>query len=248
VFVSLVGLTVATFWSPLTRAEEGERSPAKPADEANVTPETVESTVAQGFPLARYAALWQRSLFHASVPTKVADAAFARDYSLAGVFEMDGSVTAALLHKRDGSVVDVSDDSTTGMRLITVEASSDPSKSRVQVEMDGQRAWINAIQSASPTTTHRSSSSPTKPDGGEMTGWQNSSAQGADPRSSPGFESAPPPPQAPVPVPIVLPMHGEKKVPSHGAQVDDALPLPPSPLDVDFPAAAADASGVDIEN
>ncbi len=141
VLTGFAGIILALGWSV-----------SAPADDSEAGTEASESASERSYSLDRYASLWEKSLFFSAAPVALADPAFARDYTLAGVFEMSGAITAALVNKRDQSVLNVSDSRDGqgggGMRLIAVESAGDPSQARVQVEKSGQRAWIAVAPSA----------------------------------------------------------------------------------------------------
>ena len=216
----LAGATLALGWAAL--------APAQGTNEgAGATESGGELAEQRSYSVDRYASLWEKSLFFSAAPVAVADAAFARDYSLAGVFEMNGVTTAALVNKRDQAVVNVSDSGDAqgsgGMRLIAVESAGDPSQARVQVEKAGQRAWIAVAPSAAlagaGTNASPASTLPI-----------NRSAATAPPAASglPISLENFPKPVAPQIAPNSVAAPGEPEFSSEG---DQPPPLPPSPLD-----------------
>jgi len=218
VFAGLAGVGLALNWTGSATAEDSKEG-------TDATIEGPESVSERGYPLDRYASLWEKSLFFSAVPAAVPDAAFARDYSLAGVFEMNGATTAALVSKRDQSVVNISDSADTagagGMRLIAVESAGNPTQARVQVEKEGQRAWIPVAPSAAPA------GAATRPTAAMSI---NRNA-GTESRVAPGLPESLenfPVPVAPrlAPNPAVDP--AKSGLSSEGAPPP---PMPPSPLD-----------------
>ena len=229
------------------RAEEGagERASEAPSgaegEASRVKPEENSRHL-----LTRYESLWQRSLFHAPVQATVADPAFAREYSLAGIFEMDGSTTAALVRKRDGVVVNVSDgdgagEGVDGLKLISVETSGGTKGTKVQLEKNGVRAWIAATPVAA-TAPRNSAAVPTasstrnfSADMGEFSNRENFSgtlngvSSSESPRQNDGASVATPP---------TVPIERAPEIPIPPApSVKQPEPVPPSPLDA---AMAAD--------
>ena len=136
---------------------------------------------------------------------------------------MNGATTAALVNKRDQSVVSISDDGSGagGMRLIAVESVGDPTQARVQVEKAGQRAWIAVAPSAAMANS-QASPRPTAP-----IDPNTSPAQVAIPELPMSLENFPKPvaPQI-APGPSAAPM--KRDVSGESAPQP---PMPPSPLD-----------------
>ena len=157
--VGLLGIAVTGFCN----AQEVATGVQEAIDRVNLSQEMI-------YPLARYESLWQQSLFHAPRKAVIGDPAFSREFSLAGIFEMDGKTTAALVRNRDGAVVNVSDRSSEGeseaaggMRLISVETAASADGTRALVEKSGQQAWIKMAVTlnqnpGAATSTSRSSS------------------------------------------------------------------------------------------
>jgi len=182
-----------------------------------------EPAAERSYSLDRYASLWEKSLFFSTAPAVVADAAFARNYTLAGVFEMNGATTAALVNKRDQSVVSISDQSSEGgMRLLAVESAGDPAQARVQVEKAGQRAWIAVAPSAT-TASSQASPRPGMPIDRKLV-----PAQEAVPESSMSLENFPKPV-----APQIAPKSAKDPVKPEFSRegAPPPPPMPPSPLD-----------------
>jgi hypothetical protein len=202
----------------------------------------------QRFPLARYESLWQRSLFHVPVQATVADPTFAREYSLAGIFEMDGRTTAALVRKRDGTVVNVSDgddagDRADGLKLIAVETAAGTAGTKVQVEKGGMRAWIVAtpVQASAATSRGNSAVAPipaladrAAADTTEFSDWdsfsgtQTAVSKSELPLQNDGAGSAMP---SPVPAPGAEMRGAPEHLVPPAPKVKQPVPVPPSPLD-----------------
>jgi hypothetical protein len=248
VFLGLVAIAVGIFPGSHGAAEEDAATGGNGASDESAAAKPEQN---QRHPLMRYESLWQRSLFHAPVQVAVADPAFARDYSLAGIFEMDGSTTAALVRKRDGVVVNVSDakaaaDGADGLKLISVETSGGPSGTKVQVEKGGMRAWIVATPIATsgaqsnavvaPMATPRTlSAGSLDTNTTEFSDWENFSAtrRGASASELPRQNGSAGAPTATQSTP-------EFSVPP-APKVKQPVPVPRSPLDA---AMAADETEI----
>lgn len=236
VFLGLVAIAVGIFPGSHGAAEEDAAIEGNGAGDESAAEKSAEN---QRHPLARYESLWQRSLFHAAVQMAVADPAFASEYSLAGIFEMDGSTTAALVRKRDGLVVNVSDgedaaDGADGLKLISVETSGGPTGTKVQVEKSGVRAWIVATPvtaSGTPTRTNAAVAPLASPaesrgaDTTEFSDWENFTAT----RSGVSASELPRQNDRAV-APTATQSAPEFPVPS-APEVKQPVPVPPSPLD-----------------
>lgn len=230
-------------------AEEGVGEPASEAQsstKSNVSEANLEEN--SRHPLTRYESLWQRSLFHAPVQAAVADPAFAREYSLAGIFEMDGSTTAALVRKRDGVVVNVSDtdaagERADGLKLISVETTGGAKGTKVQVEKGGMRAWIAATPVAATAPRNSAAVPAASPTGNfsvdtsEFSDWENFSG------TRTGVSSSELPRQngdRSVSSVADTPEVSRNPVPP-APKVKQPVPVPPSPLDA---AMAADENEI----
>ena len=225
VFVGFAGFACALFTGVAEEVSEAVEPPREAPSQVDSAGENSRH------PLARYEQLWQRSLFHAPVEAVVADPAFAREYTLAGIFEMDGSTTAALLRKRDGVVVNVSDGDDAGSRaeglkLLAVEQGTAATSSRVQVEKGGVRAWITAQPAPTSLAPRPSLNRSNTPSPGhalettEFSDWENFSGMSElEPKPQlPRREDRTAAPPVEVPTPSAPP-------------VTQPVPVPPSPLD-----------------
>ena len=200
-------------------------------------------------PLTRYESLWQRSLFHAPVQAVVADPAFAREYTLAGVFEMDGRATVALVRKRDGVVINVGDDdqvgeNSDGFKLVAVEPGVGTQGARVKVAKGGVQAWIAATPvAASASNVPAAEMAPPverrQADSSEFSDWEDFSEM----RSEVPLREMPRQGEQ-APLPSVL-------RPSEAPQGTPAVPVPPAPnvkQPVPVPPSPLDAAMTAVEN
>lgn len=232
--VGLLGIAVTGFCD----GQEVETGTPETSDLGHLSQEMT-------YPLARYESLWQRSLFHAPRKAVIGDPAFSREFSLAGIFEMDGKTTAALVRNRDGAVVNVSDhfsegesEAAEGMRLISVETAAGAGGTRVLVEKSGQQAWIKMAVSlnhnpggaASASASSSTSVAPpdiSAPDAtAEFSDWESFTDPLAarPPIKSSAFVNPKPPAASTVP-------DMKKSTPDSAEVSAPSTPLAPSPLD-----------------
>ncbi len=193
VFASaLVALFAFLFMTATSRADEP----------AGAVPEE-----AVPYPADRYANLWAESLFFKETDSPAADPGFARDLTLAGTYEIEGRLSAILMNRRTQSVQEVSQagPNGNGLRLIEVNRQADPAKTRVLVEQNGHRAWID-----SSTDRQKGPSSP----------------------SDASMTQLPPSPTPQLVRPAVLDLPAEKPLKTSAEDPEKpALLSPPSPLE-----------------
>lgn len=100
--------------------------------------------VPEGYPIGRYSSLWEHSPFTiASVQTDTVQANFASKLALVGLAKIGSDNLVTLLNKDSQERISVSSEANEqGIKLVSVDADSDPLKTTVTIQQGNETAKV----------------------------------------------------------------------------------------------------------
>lgn len=123
---------------------------------ADIAPQPADNAPL-AFPLLEhYSKLWENSMFTTKSLPPPDDAPkgpiFTDNLTLAGTYEVDGSVVGVLLDKTTSQVMEVriGDENEAGIKIVRVTASGAPDKARLQLQKGDQVGWVSIASEAAP--------------------------------------------------------------------------------------------------
>ena len=144
-FVGLLAL------APLLTLAAPDQTPT-----AAIAPEPADNAPL-AFPLLEhYSKLWENSMFTTKSLPPPDDAPkgpiFTDNLTLAGTYEVDGSVVGVLLDKTTSQVMEVrvGDENEAGIKIVRVSSSGAPDKAKLQLQKGDQVGWVSIASEAAP--------------------------------------------------------------------------------------------------